>query len=245
MNQTSKIISIGVLLLLAIFITWSTQQKSASPLSQEGIGEVVSGEDGTKEQPGKQPVGSTPTKTASGKLEYYNDTNNGFIIYFPKELKAEPFSAFHLLSSASWRVNATGQKRGTPVIAIPVFRVDNQALTKKVYPLFYGTEVRVGVSGDTAQCYAKDDGYASQTITNVTIHGVTFKKFIFNDAAMMQSIGGVSYRTIHNKKCYVIEQVKTGSHYMDEKMTTEYTDAQLESFYQKTTPIVMSFTFTK
>jgi hypothetical protein len=61
----------------------------------------------------------------------------------------------------------------------------------------------------------------------------------------MQSIGGVSYRTIHNKKCYVIEQVKTGSHYMDEKMTTEYTDAQLESFYQKTTPIVMSFTFTK
>ena len=241
MNSSTKTISVVAIILVAFLLVWK-MNSAKSPDTKESSTSPTT-EVGTNQNPGTKPVGGV--KNPSATLEYYNDTNNGFIIYYPRELKAESFTPFHLLSSTSWRVNASGLKRGTPVIAVPVFRVDNQALTKKAYPLFYGAEVRVGVSTDIAQCYAKDDGYADQTITNVVINGVTFKKFVFNNAATLQSIGGASYRTIHNKKCYVIEQVKTGSRYMDEKMTREYTDAQLEAFYQKTTPIVMSFKFTK
>jgi hypothetical protein len=75
--------------------------------------------------------------------------------------------------------------------------------------------------------------------------GITWKKFIFGDAATMKYVNGASYRTIHNNKCYVIEQIENGSSYKDPTMTGGYTDAQLKSFYNQTTPIVMSFRFTK
>lgn len=251
--KKSNVIIFGLCGIIAIgLLTWtlthkrtalSTDNNPPSVASTSGIIRASGDTMTTTGTPKKSTseIGGTPSK----KLEFYKDGVNNFTIYFPYELQAEPFSPFHLLNKANWRVNATGEKRGTPLIAVPVFRVDNQALTKKAFPLFYGAEVRIGITADTAQCYAKDDGYTSQVITNVTINGVTFKKFIFNDQAMQQYIGGASYRTIHNNKCYVIEQVRTGSVYQDASMTTEYTNAQLDAFYARTTPIVMSFKFTK
>jgi hypothetical protein len=189
-------------------------------------------------------TGSTANST-SGKLETYTNATYNFTINYPRELNAGSFGVFHQLNNNDWRVNATAQKRGTPVVAIPVFQVDNQAAMKKNYPLFFGAEVRVGVSPDTAQCYATDAGYANQTVTNVTINGVTWKKFIFGDAAMQQYLSGASYRTIHNNMCYVVEQVRTGSSYKDATLVGGYTDADLDAIYARTTPIVMSFKFTK
>lgn len=187
---------------------------------------------------------NSPTGTPA-KVESYANATHNFSISYPIELTAGAFENFHLLNSNDWRIGATAAKRGAPVIAIPVFRVDNQAKANKNYPRFYDVEVRVGVSSDVTQCYATDNGYTDQTVTNVTINGVVFKKFIFGDAAMMQYINGASYRTIHANKCYVIEQIRTGSSYRDEETVGGYSEADLDAFYAKTLPIVMSFRFTK
>jgi hypothetical protein len=80
-------------------------------------------------------------------------------------------------------------------------------------------------------------------VTDVTIGGVNFKKFAFGGAAMMQYVNGASYRSVRNNKCYVIEQIENGSNYRDETYVGGYTDADLRNFYNKTTPIVMSFRF--
>lgn len=183
--------------------------------------------------------------SGSGLGETYANATHGFTISYPRELSTEPFAVFHRLNNNDWRYGATATKRGTPVISIPVLRVDNTGSTKKNYPLYYTAEVRVGVSTDTAQCYAKDDGYTNQTVTDVTINGVNFKKFVFGDAAMQQYVNGASYRTIRNNKCYVIEQIENGSSYKDETLVGGYTDADLDAIYARTTPIVMSFKFSK
>ncbi len=192
--------------------------------------------------PGATPT--TPTGGTSASLgETYANATYNFTISYPRDLNAEPFGNFHALNQNDWRYGATLAKRGTPVVSIPVIRIDNETKTIKKYPLFYGAEVRVGVSTDIANCYAKDDGYTNQTVTDVTIQGVVWKKFTFGDAAMQQYIQGASYRTIHANKCFVIEQIENGSHYKDETLVEAYSDTDLKAFYAKTTAIVMSFTF--
>lgn len=186
---------------------------------------------------------SSSASSSESSLETYANPTYGFAISYPSELRTEPFTVFHALKN-SWRVNSPSDIRGTSIVSIPVFRIDNSTSTKKAYPLFFDTEVRVGVSGNTADCYARDEGYTMQTVIDTDINGVTWKKFIFGDAAMMQYLSGASYRTIHDDRCYVIEQIRTGSVYRDDSMTESYTDRDLDDFYARTTPIVMSFRFT-
>lgn len=189
---------------------------------------------------------TTAANSSSGLKESYANGPYSFSLSYPRELTAQStFGVFHALNNNDWRFGATSAKRGIPVVDIPVIQIDNTGSTNKNYPLFYTARVRVGVSNDTAQCYAKDDGYAVQTVTNVTIHGVEFKKFVFGNTAMQQYVNGASYRTIHNNKCYVIEQIQNGSNYKDDTLVGGYTDADLARFYAQTTPIVMSFRFTK
>lgn len=211
----------------------ATSTETSTTGSTTGSGTVGSGTSG----------GTTSTGTNLG--ETYTNATYKFSISYPKNLDAGTFGNFHLLNQNDWRINATAQKRGTPVVEIPVVRVDNSAAGKKQYPPYYIATVRVGISTDTAQCYSTDEGFSNQTVTSVTIGGVAWKKFTFSDAAMQQYKSGASYRTIHNNLCYVVEQIENGSHYTDETYTTQYTDAQLRAFYAQTTPIVMSFRFTK
>lgn len=186
-------------------------------------------------------VASLPAPT---KLETYTNGTHKFTISYPKEYQVEQFSYFHELNNNDWRVKATPAKRGIPLIAIPVFRVDQGSIaTGKKYPLYFAAEVRIGVSPDIAQCYATDDGYTNQKVTNVVINGVTFKKFDFADAFMMKYVKGSSYRTIRANKCYVIEQIRNGTTYKDDSMIPGYTDIELDAIYNKTTPIVYSFKF--
>jgi hypothetical protein len=260
MTQTQKVaLGIGVLVIVGL-IVWGVINSTSPTTTDNGsvtgsstntgntnTGSTTGNGNGTgasNPSTGSSPLVNTPPGEAA-KVETYNNATYNFTISYPIELNAGSFSSFHLINGNNWRVGATAAKRGTAVVAVPVFRVDNQAANKKNYPLYYGTEVRVGVSNDTAQCYATDDGYTQQTVTSVTINGVTFKKFIFSDAAMMQYLNGASYRTIHNNKCYVIEQVRNGSSYRDETIIGGYADADLDAFYARTTPIVMSFKFTK
>jgi len=238
---------IGAILLVAI-VGWV--------ITRVGSDGSVSGDQNATSTPvqnatstGNSPVGGGNTNTSTGTSpnlgEMYANATHGFTISYPRTLNAQSsFNIFHQLNQNDWRYAATAAKRGTPVVSIPVIEINNEASgVNKNYPLFYTAQVRVGVSTDTANCYAKDDGYANQTVTDVTIGGVPFKKFIFGNAAMMKYVNGASYRTIRNNKCYVIEQIENGSSYRDAAMVGGYTDADLKAFYNQTTPIVMSFRF--
>ena len=59
------------------------------------------------------------------------------------------------------------------------------------------------------------------------INGITFNKLIIQDAAMMQYLEGISYRTVHNGMCFAIEQLKTGSNYREESSPEDIPDAEL------------------
>jgi hypothetical protein len=243
---------VGAIVIIAL-LGWAVTRMANSPLMTTNGTQATStpvtgttqGTTGTTSNGTGAPTGTT-ANSDSGLKETYANGPHSFTIQYPKELNAQPtFGVFHALNNNDWRFGATSAKRGTPVVDIPVIQIDNTGSTKKNYPLFYTARVRVGVSTDTAQCYAKDDGYTMQTVTDVTINGVAFKKFVFGDAAMQQYVNGASYRTIHDNKCYVLEQIQNGSSYKDETLVGGYTDADLANFYAQTTPIVMSFKFTK
>ncbi len=238
---------VGVVIAIAL-LGWAIIRSTNAPVTADNNATTTESAGGTSATAGT-PAGASSglaVSSATGLGETYANATHRFTISYPKDLTAQPtFGIFHALNQNDWRFGATLAKRGTPVVDIPVVQIDNTGSTKKNYPLFYTARVRVGVSTDTAQCYAKDDGYTTQTVTDITINGVAFKKFIFGDAAMQQYVRGASYRTIRNNTCYVIEQIENGSSYRDETYVGGYTDADLKDFYNKTTSIVMSFKFSK
>lgn len=185
------------------------------------------------------------TPVADGLYGYANSEYN-FTLRFPPSVTPQSyFTTFYNLAS-NWRLNAGQANQGKAVVAFPVFRLDQGGEAKgKIYPLFYVAELRVGVSPNVKECYATDIGYTNQKITNVTINGVTFKKFSFQDAAMMKYIQGESYRTVHNNMCYVLEQIKHGSSYKDETMKSGLSEATLDSYYNTAGKIAKTFKFTK
>jgi membrane-bound inhibitor of C-type lysozyme len=196
-------------------------------------------------------ISSAPTGTTTGAApttRYTNDTY-GFSIEYPSDLTPETtFTKYYALGDA-WRAQVTANPKGVPVVAIPVYRIDNNKdgiATGKPFPLYYDAEVRVGVSSDATEvknCLANDPGFTTQKSENVTINGITFKKFSFQDAAMQQYVEGNSYRTVHNNKCYVVEQIRTGSNYRDDSMTAGVTQETLDSYYNQAGNIILGFSF--
>ncbi|MEI6810894.1 MAG: MliC family protein [Candidatus Nomurabacteria bacterium] len=180
-----------------------------------------------------------------GLFGYANSEYN-FTLRFPSNVNPQNyFTTFYNLAS-NWRLNAGQANQGKAIVSFPVYRIDQGGVAKgKAYPLFFVSELRVGVSPNVKECYATDIGYTNQKVTDVKINGVTFKKFSFQDAAMMKYIQGESYRTIHNNMCYVLEQIKSGSNYKDETMKPGLTEAELNKYYNTAGNIVGTFRFTK
>jgi hypothetical protein len=243
---------VGVVLVIGLLAWGLTKLTTVTVVGGNNATSTASSTEGTSSDTSNGSTGSGTSGTKSGGIainnnpaltESYANSTYGFTISYPKALDARPFGNFHALNQNDWRYGATLAKRGTPVVEIPVITIDNQAAGKKAYPLFYTATVRVGVSTDVAQCYAKDDGYTDQTVTTVTFGGITWKKFIFGTAATMQYVNGASYRTVHNNKCYVVEQIQNGSSYRDTTLVGGSTDAQLKAYYDQTTAIAMSFRF--
>lgn len=180
-------------------------------------------------------------------METCVNSEYGFKISYPEELIPEPqFASFYLLSP-HWRVYAPEESRGVSVISIPVYRIDQGGIaTGKSYPLFFSTEVRVGVStdsNDVASYFVPDLGYMDQVVRDEVIHGIPFKVFSFGEGAMMKYIQGESYRTVHNNTCFALERIKTGSNYRDETMAEEIPEAELDGYYNQTRSIVETFEF--
>lgn len=187
----------------------------------------------------------TRVKRADSDTLTYTNTVYGFEISYPKDIKPQESFTSHYHLPQSWRVEAIPNEPGTPVVTFPIFSVDrgDGVATGKPYPIYFTAEVRIGVSEMADTCYAPDPGYEEQVITNETINGIPFKKFEFGSAGMMQYVEGNSYRTIHNGKCYVIEQVKAGSTYRDDTMREGIPEVELQEYYEQGEGIVRTFTF--
>ncbi|MDB5260494.1 MAG: hypothetical protein JWN37_725 [Candidatus Nomurabacteria bacterium] len=182
--------------------------------------------------------------TSADKSHVYTNSTYGFSLTVPVGVTQQDyFSNFYILNN-TWRVNSSPENKGNAVVSFVIKRIDQGGIaTGKPYPLFFDAEVRVGVSTDTKQCYLPDPGYESEPVTNVVINGITFKKFSFSDAATMKYVSGESYRTIHNNKCYAIEQLKEGSSYRDDTMTQGTPDTELDTYYNQGEQIIKTLKF--
>lgn len=200
---------------------------------------------GTKPSTIKAP--STGDTKATTGFSTYTNSEYGFTIKYPTYSKVKTtFSTFHQLGN-NWRLYPGAAVQGKPVVSFTVFSVDQGVYStgKQTYPLYYISEVRIGTSANTKECYASDPGYTNQKITNVVINGTNFKKFSTSDGGMMKYVQAESYRTVKNNVCLVIEQIKNGSIYRDELMTVGVTDATMDAHYATGDTIVKSFAFTR
>jgi|SRR5579872_3853236 len=194
-------------------------------------------------------VENDSANAGTGGFATYANSQYGFQIQYSKNLTPTTTFANSYTLQNEWRIEAGQNSTGTPIIAIPVFHIDQGGVaTGKAYPLFFDAEVRIGVSSnpaDVADCLKPDPNYTNQPESDVLINGVTFKKFSFQNAAMMKYLQGESYRAVHNGICYAIEQVKTGSIYRDPSMSPGIPDTQLDDYYNQAGDIVQTFQFTK
>ncbi len=195
---------------------------------------------------GTKPTEVLTTGNIAGFHSYANAPYN-FSVQYPSYVQPlTSFATFHEIGN-NWRLNAGQANQGKSVVSFSIHNIDQGPYStgKQSYPLYFTSEVRIGVSPNVTECYTPDAGYKNQTITNVTINGVTFKRFSSSDAAMMKYVQAESYRTIHNNLCYAIEQIRNGSTYRDEKMTTGTTDEQLMTYYNLGEKVIKTFKFTK
>jgi hypothetical protein len=187
----------------------------------------------------------TPVNTKG--FHSYANSEYHFTIQFPSYAQTRnSFSTFHQIGN-NWRLNAGPANQGKGLLEISIFSIDQGSISngKQKYPLFFAAEVRVGVSPNVKECYTPDSGYTNQKITNVTINGVSFKKFSTEEAGMMKYVQAESYRTVHKNNCYVLEQIKAGSSYRDELMAPGIADSTLTSYYATGETIIRTFKFTE
>lgn len=185
------------------------------------------------------------TSTQSSYHSYANAVY-GFTMKYPSFVKVrDGFFPFYQLGS-QWRMYPSIANQGKAVVSFNIYTVDQGSYRtgKEFFPLFFTSEVRVGVSDNTKSCYEADQGYTDQQPLSVTLGGVPFKKFTSGDAAMMKYVRVESYRTIHNGKCFVLEQIKNGSNYKDVEMKPGISEVKLGEYYNLGETIIKTFRFT-
>lgn len=198
-----------------------------------------------------KPVTSKPatTLTSGNVAGFYSYTNAAYNFSIQYPSYAQPlttFASFHEIGN-NWRLYAGQANQGKGIVSFAIHKIDQGTYFtgKQTYPLYFTAEVRVGISTNTKECYTPDTGVGSQKITNVTINGTPFKKFTTIESNPPKYTQSESYRTIHNNSCYVIEQIKSGTSFRDEKMETAYSETQLNGYYNLGEKIVKTFKFTK
>jgi hypothetical protein len=243
--KTNTAITIGVIAVLALGLALYLWKGDSALLEGETASTtpVIST---TTESGTTPPKGATSSGSTNG-FSTYTNAEYGFTMKYPSYVKAKSsFSTFHEVGT-NWRINAGAANQGKAIVAFPVFSVDQGSVSngKQTYPLYFMSEVRVGTSLNTKDCYATDSGYTNQSVVNVTIGGVTFKKFSSSNAGMMKYSQVESYRTIRNNTCFVIEQIKSGSSYKDDLMKPGISESALNNYHSLAETIARTFTFTK
>ncbi len=210
-------------------------------------GELTTEGTTTTKNPIKTGEATTINNTSPAGYYSYANAEYNFSMKYPKTAQLRNgFSTFHQIGN-NWRLYPGQANQGKPVVSFSLHNIDQGTYStgKQSYPLYFSAEVRVGVSPNTKECYATDAGYTSQKVTNVSIGGVTWKRFSTSDAAMMKYVQAESYRTIHNNMCYVVEQIKAGSSYRDDLMKPGVSETTLNNYYNAGKTIVDTFRFTK
>ena len=228
------ILIISVMALGGCAIGNQPQTRSANPAPRENP---------PAEIPAAPAATSSVESKAEPQLNVYTDNTYGFEISYPKNLVAENvFKQYYVLSD-KWRAGGGELNGEKPLLAIPVFRTESD----NSYPRYFAAEARIGVSSDpqdVKDCL-KDNIYgAVKSLEN--INGINFVVYAIQDAAMMQYLGGKSYRVVHNNLCYAIEQLKAGSGYRDDpKSDKDISDATLADYFNQAGEIIKTFKFIK
>ncbi len=189
------------------------------------------------------PVGTTPPDL-SGRAIYTNE-EYGFVVSYPETaLLEESFTpTYHLADT--WRVNASPEAAGEPIIAIVAYSTESD----HSYPRYYHALVRIGASADpdeVALCERVTPDRGETPLPDRVIGGRAWKAFSFGDAGMQQYVRGVSYRQVHEGKCFAIEKIAAGSSYReDPEGPDDVPEELLAEHYEGLDSIVESFSFTR
>ena len=180
-------------------------------------------------------AGESSTSTPESSFATYKNDMFGISFSYPKVIVPETeFKSFYHLSS-EWRVGAS-EVSGTPLVAIPLYRIDNGGVYKS-YPMYYSAELRVGASTSSvavAECLTggkENNLEMSGGPTTTMINGVEWKKVPVGSGGMMQFLYGNSYRLIRGDTCLTVETLKTGSNYRDTPTPEDISDVDLEAHY--------------
>lgn len=244
MTKNLKLIGILFIIIIAVSsVYYSSNKKSTPDTENTTVATTTTATTSIKTQTTK--TASTIPKTKDTYPSSYANNEYFFQIRYPSYVKNQNyFTTFYNLSS-NWRMNASSANQGKPITSLQIFKIDQGQYTsdKTTYPLFFTTEVRVSVSLNVQECYAIDSGYKANGST--VINGVSFKKFSYNDGFTPNYTMGESYRTIHNNKCFVLEQIKSGSNLKTETMKIGTADVTLNDYYNVGETIIRTFKFTK
>lgn len=192
----------------------------------------------------------TTTNLTSGNtagFNSYNNTEYNFSIKYPSYVKMNnTFTTFHEIGN-NWRLYASSANQGKPIISLPIYSIDQGSYStgRQSYPLYFTSEVRVGVSPNISSCYAPDSQFPDQKITNVNINGILFKKFSSLETIKEKYTQSESYRIVRNNNCFVIEQIKSGTTFKDDTMKPGVSETTLNNYYNTGETIVKTFKFTK
>lgn len=167
----------------------------------------------------------------------YVSGEHGFTLRYPSSSRIEePFSGF-------WRVNAPASATGTPLLGI----IGYETKSEKAYPRSYSALVRVAFSthkDEVKNCEKPTAEEGEEALPDRTIQGTIWKAFSFEDAAMQKYVKGVSYRTLHEGKCFALEMIAKGSSYREEESAQDIPQETLDAAYASLDDIVESFAFT-
>lgn len=178
-------------------------------------------------------------------IRVYTNAEYGFVVSYPETaLLEESFTrTYHLADT--WRVDANPEAAGELIIAIVAYSTESD----HSYPRYYHALVRIGASADPdeiARCERVTPYRGETPLPDRVIGGRAWKAFSFDDAGMSPYVDGVSYRQVHEGKCFAIEKIAVRSGYReDPESPDEIPDELLAERYEGLDSIVQSFSFTR
>ncbi len=187
-----------------------------------------------------------PAETGNEELEgrsIYASGEYGFTVRYPsKAAIEETFSAFYHVGTA-WRANALVNATGTPLLGIIAYETKSE----DSFPRYYDAMVRIGVSDDeeeVAVCEKVGKDIGETALPERDINGTIWKAFSFQSAGMMQYVKGVSYRVVHDGKCFALEKMAAGSNYQDDPDSAkDVSQETLDAEYAALDAIIETFEF--
>lgn len=183
----------------------------------------------------------------NSKWTQHTNSEYGYKISYPASLKVitqqskQNYSTV-IYDSTLWSFQS--ERPGHMTALIPTLNLRGL----NFYPGTYLATVRIGVSNDSEaikNCLVCENG---NKLSPIMINNINFQACTILDAGAGSATSGISYRTVHNKQCFAIEQIRTGpngrSGWVD-KTPNDIPDSTLEAYYYLAGKIIKTFIFSK